>query len=118
MLDDLEKLLLILTLDQWKALGFMLSIVSAVTETVKRVFLVGMLSTRRRQYVYAVAFLTGFASGMIGWGMVGTTAVPDYYWLTFGIIVGPAANFLHWISLGIVAWKWPELAQSLKGHKR
>lgn len=113
-----DTALKVLTLDQWKALGFLLLIVAAVAETYKRVFLAGMSPTKKRRHIYAVSFVTGVGAGGAGWVMAGTDNVPDYYWLTFGVLAGPAANFIHWVLLGVVAWKWPDLADNLPGKRR
>jgi hypothetical protein len=117
-MEYLDKLLTILTLDQWKALGFMALITSAITETCKRVFFIGMSPRRKSQYIYAVSFMAGIVAGSVGYFMVGTGAVPDYYWFAFGTIAGPASNLAHWLLLGVVAWKWPDLADKLKGKRR
>lgn len=107
-----------LTIEQWKALIFLLLITSAVTETVKRVFLLKVTAAIRKRVVYAAAFVTGITSGIIGWRMVGVSDVPSYYWLTFGVVAGPASNLLHWVTLGVIGWKFPGLAAALKGSKR
>lgn len=108
----------VLTIDQWKALGFLVLISSSITETVKRVFLQRTNAYRFKQTVYAVAFVVGFVAGLIGWLLAGTEYVPNYYWLTFGVIAGPIANFIHWLIPLIVGWKFPALAGKLKGVKR
>lgn len=106
-----------LTAPQWRALIFLLLITSGVTETVKRVFLLRASAARKKQVIYSVAFVTGIAAGLLGWWLVGAADVPGYYWLTFGVIVGPLANFLHWATMGVVAWKFPGFAAALKGRK-
>jgi len=113
----LELLPQILTIAQWKALIFLLIITSAITETVKRVFLLRVAALKKKRIVYAVAFVTGAVAGGLGWAMVGVEDVASYYWVTFGVIVGPLANFLHWVTLGVVAWKFPALAEALKGKR-
>lgn len=116
-MEYVNRIIELLTPPQWRALIFLLLITSAVTETVKRVFLLKVTAAVRKRVVYAVAFVTGITSGLVGWAMVGTAEIAGYWWLTFGVIVGPAANFLHWLSLGLVGWKFPGLAAALKGRK-
>ena len=121
-MEYLDKLigamLAVLTIEQWKALGFLTMIASAVTETVKRVFLQRANAYRFKQTVYAVSFAVGVAAGVLGWMMAGTAEVPNYYWLTFGVIAGPIANFVHWLIPTVVGWKFPTMADRLKGVKR
>jgi len=113
----LELLQQLLTVDQWRAFIWIVITTSAITETVKRVFLLRASAFRRKRAVYASAFVTGNVAGFVGWAMVGTETVPAYYWVIFGAIAGPLANFLHWVTLGVVAWKFPALAEALKGKK-
>lgn len=117
-MDHFEIALQVLTLDQWKAFAFLVLIVASVAETYKRVFLAGASPARKRRHVYAVSFITGLIAGVTGWGMAGTDTVADYYWLTFGILAGPAANFAHWALMGAIAWKWPGLADALQGKRK
>jgi len=67
----IEFLLQVLTVDQWKALGFLVAISSGVTETAKRAFLLRSNAVTRKRVSYIVAFVTGVAAGLVGWGMVG-----------------------------------------------
>lgn len=111
-----ELALQALTLDQWKTWIFLIVITSAVTETAKRVFFLRMAKLRRRQWVYGTAFVVGVLAGAAGFVMVGTAAIPDYYWALFAATSGPIANFLHWLTLGLIAWKFPGAADVLKGR--
>jgi len=118
MLDNaLELLKQLLTVEQWRAFIWLLVITSGVTETVKRVFLLRASALKRKRWVYAAAFLTGAVAATSGHFLAGDEFVPVYYWATFGVVAGPLANFLHWVTLGVVAWKFPALAEALKGKR-
>jgi len=106
-----------LTIEQWKALAFIIIITSAITETAKRVFFIYMPKTRKLRFIAGTSFVVGCAAAFCGFMMVGTQWTPDYYWAMFGVVAGPASNFMHYISLSVIAWKFPSLAASIKGKK-
>lgn len=118
MIEEVKAVLMqILTLEQWKTWVFIVIITSGLTETAKRTFFLTMTKVKKKQWVYGTAFTAGCITAVTGWSMVGVDSTPDYLWLMFGVTAGPVSNFMHWVTLGAVAWKFPELAAALKGKR-
>lgn len=115
--ETVTAVLGLLTPEQWKTWLFLIVITSAMTETAKRVFFLRMASVKRKRFVYATAFVVGAMAAYFGYATVGTEWTPVYYWAMFGVTAGPLANFLHWVTLGAIAWKFPGLADALKGKR-
>lgn len=116
MIEEVKTVLLqVLTPEQWKAWVFIIIITSGLTETAKRTFFLTMTKMRKKQWVYGTAFVFGCVTAGVGWYMVGVTYTPDYFWLMFGVTAGPVSNLLHWVTMGAIAWKFPDLAAALKG---
>lgn len=113
----LSKIIGMLSPMEWKTWILVIVVVSCMTETVKRVFLPQVTAVRRKQLIYAVAFITGLISAIVGYHITKEHLVSEIMWLMIGFTSGPIANFLHWITLGIVAWRFPGLAAALKGSK-
>ena len=106
--------LLLFTSSEWHALVMILIIVSAITETAKRVFFIRMTKINKKRWIYGTAFIIGLISGIAGlW--LGKNIIPAWFWLVAGVISGPLSNMLHWVTLGVIAWKFPKLAEALKG---
>lgn len=107
-------LLLVFTPVEWHALGILALVVTAVTETTKRVFFIKFPKVRKKRAVYATATLVAIT--VSGAGALTTTGdVRPWVWLVAATTLGPLTNFLHWASLGVIAWKAPGLATALKG---
>ena len=118
MIEQIQDLAVqLLTLEQWKAWAFLVLISIALTEVGKRVFFVAMPKVRRKQWIFGTAFTAGILAATAGFAMVGTEWTPNYYWAMFGLTAGPISFFLHWATLGIIAWKFPGLATALKGPR-
>lgn len=108
--------LLIFTVSEWHALIMLLLVTSSITETAKRTFIARMASVQKNQWIYGTAFVVGAIASGIG-SQIGAPSIPLWFWLVTGVLVGPLANMLHWITLGVIAWKFPTLATALKGTK-
>lgn len=106
--------LMLFSKTEWHALTILLLITSSVTETAKRAVFVGYTKVKRNQYIYATAFCVGAISGLCGI-YFGSPLISTWFWITAGMIAGPLSNMLHWLTLGLVAWKFPKLAEALKG---
>lgn len=108
--------LLIFSKSEWHALLMLIFVTSAITETAKRVFFVRMNKGKKKQYIYATAFMVGIVAGISG-AFIGKPTIPAWFWMVAGSIAGPVANMLHWLTLGLIAWKFPKLAGILSGNK-
>ena len=113
----ISQLVGLLTPAEWKAWILVIIAVSGITETCKRVFLPAASPVRKKQVLYAVAFVSGFIAGVVGFYTSKDNAVSETMWIMIGVTAGPIANFLHWATLGLLAWKFPALASALKGKK-
>ena len=109
--------LLLFDKSQWHVFVVMLLAVSAVTETVKWVFLLESGKNQKARVLYATAFVGGVLASIAGF-YTSTVVLPLWFWGLSAVVLGPVSNFLHWLSLGLVAWKFPGLADALKGKKR
>jgi len=108
--------LLIFDRSEWHTLLMLIFVTSAFTETAKRVFFAKMNKGKKKQYIYATAFIVGLIIGIIG-TFIGDPKISAWSWLIAGSIAGPIANMLHWLTLGLIAWKFPKLAEILSGSK-
>lgn len=109
-----EYALLLFTKSEWHALIMLLLVTSSFTETAKRVFFVRMAKIKKKQYIYATAFIVGMAASIVGF-FIGKQTISIWFWVVAGSIVGPLSNAIHWLTLGAIAWKFPKLAEALKG---
>lgn len=98
---------------EWRALALMLIMVTGFVEAVKRILLVNLNRQRRKQYIYAAAFVSGIVGAWLLWPK--TSLIP---WYVFAPAIGPIVNSLHWITLTIIAWKFPSLADVITGRNK
>lgn len=108
--------LLIFSRSEWHALLMLVFVTSAITETAKRVFFIRMGKNKKKQYIYGTAFIVGLVAGAIG-AYIGDPKISDWFWVVAAPIAGPVANMLHWLTMGVIAWKFPRLADTLTGNK-
>ncbi|MBD3609088.1 MAG: hypothetical protein HUJ30_00905 [Gammaproteobacteria bacterium] len=106
--------LMLLDASQWHALVVMLLVVSLATEQIKRVFYMRLPKRKKRRRVYATSSLLAMVASVVGY-LVDTTGIELWFWLFTASTVGPVANALHKVTLAVIAWKWPALADALKG---
>lgn len=102
---------------EWHVLIIMALVVTALTETIKRAFLAQMKAIPRRRAIYLTAVIASVLVAIAAWATHAEPVRPWFWWVA-GISVGPITNFLHWATLGLIAWKWPGAAAALKGVKR
>lgn len=111
-----EYALLIFTVAQWHAFIMMMIVTSSLTETAKRVFFIRMGKIKKKQWLYGTAFVVGIVASIAG-SQLGEPTIPTWFWYVAAIIVGPVSNMIHWLTLGLIGWKFPKLADALKGKK-
>ena len=111
-----EYALLLFTKSEWHALIMLILITSSFTETAKRVLFIRMPKIKKKQYIYGTAFIIGAIASIVGF-FIGKPSIPTWFWIVAASIVGPVSNAIHWLTLGLIAWKSPKLADALKGKK-
>lgn len=108
--------LMIFHLDEWVALLVMLIMVSAVTESAKRMFFIRWTRASKKQALYTTALVAGLLLSILApWVVHGH--IRPWFWGVTAVTLGPGSNMLHWLTLALVAWKWPGLAEKLKGKR-
>lgn len=96
---------------EWRALLMALIFVSSITEVLKRALWLRTAKKKKQSRLFLSAFGAGMVVMFLLWP--GASLVP---WFIIGATVGPATNFLHWITLIAIAWKFPKLAEIIKGR--
>lgn len=112
-----EYALLLFTKSEWHALIMLILVTSSFTETAKRVFFIRMPKIKKKQYIYGTAFMIGAIASIVGF-FIGKPSISVWFWIVAGSITGPTSNAIHWLTLGLIAWKFPKLAEALKGKKQ
>lgn len=112
-----EYALLLFTKSEWHALIMLLLVTSSFTETAKRVFFVRMAKIKKKQWIYGTAFIIGVIASIVGF-FIGKQTISIWFWVVAGSIAGPLSNAIHWLILGAIAWKFPKLAEALKGKSQ
>jgi len=102
----------LLTPAEWSGLIWLLAVVSSFTEIFKRTFR-AFTAAWHNQPIYMASFVMSGIASFFLWPHVST--VP---WWIVGIIGGPAANLLHRVTIGVLKWKYPELAAAITGDRR
>lgn len=97
---------------EWVALAWVLVVIYAVTESVKRSYIYTLPKIKRRKILYFCAFCIGAGFSFLLWPDPST--VP---WYVPAVFAGPLSNFLHWLALSLIAWKFPRLADIISGKK-
>lgn len=110
----IQYALMLFTIDEWHLLIVLLVVVSALTETAKRVFFIRWTKVRKKRAIYAASFIVAVLACVVA-KVLTTGTIRIWVWPVAAVSLGPAANFVHWLSLGLLAWKFPALAASLKG---
>jgi hypothetical protein len=108
----IDLILKLLTPEEWRGLFLILIMVTCIVEVIKRTLLVRLNRQRRKQIIYGTGFIVGIPCAWLLWPA--HSAVP---WIVFGVAAGPVANSLHWVTLILIAWKFPGLAYAIKGKK-
>ena len=109
--------LLLFTKSEWHALFILIIVTSSLTETAKRVFFIRMPKIKKKQFIYGTAFIVGVIAAIAG-AFIGKQTITLWFWVVAGVIVGPTSNMIHWLTIGAIAWKFPKLAEALKGVKK
>jgi len=108
----INALQLLLTLPEWVALAWILLVIFSFTESFKRMLTLYMAKKKRKQALYFCSFITGFIFSFLIWPEGQT--IP---WFIAGAVSGPLSNFLHYILIVVIKWKFPRLALILSGKK-
>lgn len=109
--------LLLFDRGQWQILIAVLVAIVALTEQIKRIFLIGMPVAKKRRYVYATSSALSLLVVGVGYMVVGHRA-PVWFWLFTAATGGPVSNWCQKMAIGVIAWKWPGLAERLEGKKK
>lgn len=107
-----DLLTVLLTVQEWIALAWVLIVIFSFTESFKRMLTLYMTKKKRKVALYICAGLTGFVFSFLLWPEINT--IP---WFVAGIISGPLSNFLHYVLIVAIKWKFPGLALILSGKK-
>jgi len=102
----------LLSVPEWIALAWILIVIFSFTESFKRMLTLYMSKKKRKAALYVCAGLTGFVFSFLLWPKINT--IP---WFVAGIISGPLSNFLHYVLIVAIKWKFPGLALILSGKK-
>jgi len=102
----------LLTMQEWVALVWVLLVIFAFTESFKRFIAIYMAKINRKQALYFCAFAAGIAASFLLWP--DNKTIP---WFIAGIVSGPLSNFLHWLVVSLIEWKYPKLAAIISGKK-
>lgn len=108
----LEFIQSLLTGQEWVALAWVLIVIFASTESFKRIVITYMAKKNRKQALYLCAFIAGLVASFLLWPEQKT--IP---WFIAGIVSGPLSNFLHYIVIAGIQWKFPKLAAIISGKK-
>ncbi len=108
----LNVLQMLLTIPEWIALAWILIVIFSFTESFKRMLTLYMTKKKRKAALYVCAGLTGFVFSFLLW-----PDNPSVPWFVAGIVSGPLSNFLHYILIVAIKWKFPKLALILSGKK-
>lgn len=106
----LQPIINMLTTAEWRAVLLVLVALTSVTETVKRLILPALLVRYRKRAIYGTSLAAGMVFAYILWPK--DSEIP---WYILGASAGPAANFIHNRAMAIIAWKFPVLADKIKG---
>lgn len=102
----------LLTQKEWIALAWVLVVIYAGTESFKRSYAVTLAKVKQKKLLYFCAFALGGVFSFLLWPQSGVLP-----WYVPAMFAGPLANFLHWVALSLLEWKFPKLADILKGVK-
>lgn len=97
---------------EWRSLLMSLIFVSSITEVLKRALWLGTAAKFKKRNLYLSAFGAGVVVSFFVWP--GNSLIP---WFIIGVTLGPVTNFIHWATLIAIAWKFPKLADIIKGKK-
>lgn len=102
----------LLTHKEWIALAWVLVVVYAGTESFKRSYALTLPKVKRKKLLYFCAFLIGGLFSFLLWPESGVLP-----WYVPAMFAGPLSNFLHWLVLSLIEWKFPKLAGIITGNK-
>lgn len=107
-----DFLVTLLSNKEWIALAWVLVVIYAGTESFKRMYAITFIEKKRKQLLYFCAFLIGALFSFLLWPKQGTLP-----WFVPAVFAGPLSNFLHFAVLSLISWKFPKLAEIIKGKK-